>query len=222
MLSTFPGKNEFLGQEVLNLAARRNLLYRVLDRSLPGSQKLEGLRGVLYVDSDPPAAGLKAQLDAFVRTGGLLIVPHALAAEFAGREAGPLSGRRIRSRSLGKGLLATAARDWEDPYFLAADVHNLVSRRNEPVRSIQCPFFMGALFRRCGRPQGVAPVGGFHQSSHRVGEHGAGAAMALGRYVCDRVPHPHHAGASGRGRPAGTSSSVILLLRGPGVSVVSR
>ena len=134
MLSTFAGKNEFLGQEVLNLAARRNLLYRVLDRSLPGSQKLEGLRGVLYVDSDPPAAGLKAQLDAFVRTGGLLIVPHALAAEFAGGKPAPCPVGGYDLRSLGKGLLATAARDWEDPYFLAADVHNLVSRRNEPVR----------------------------------------------------------------------------------------
>jgi hypothetical protein len=134
ILGTFAGKNEFLGQEVLNLAARRNLLYRVLDRSRPGSQKLEGLRGVLYVDSDPPSAGLKAQLDAFARDGGLLIVPRALAAQFSGGkpERCPVGGYDLRA--LGKGQLAAATRDWDDPYFLAADVHSLVSRRNDPVR----------------------------------------------------------------------------------------
>ena len=134
ILSTFAGKDEFLGQEVLNLAARRNLLYRVLDRSNPASQKLEGLRGVLYVDSDPPSAGLKAQLDAFARAGGLLIVPRALAAQFSGGKPAPCPVGGYDLRSLGKGSLATATRDWEDPYFLAADVHNLVSRRNDPVR----------------------------------------------------------------------------------------
>jgi hypothetical protein len=134
MLSTFAGKNEFLGQEVLNLASRRNLLYRVLDRSRSGSQKLEGLRGVLYVDSDPPSAGLKAQLDGFARGGGLLIVPRALAAQFAGGKAVPCPVGGYDLRSLGKGQLATATREWDDPYFLAADVHSLVSRRNDPVR----------------------------------------------------------------------------------------
>ena len=134
MLSTFAGKDEFLGQELLNLAARRNLLYRVLDRSNPAGQKLEGLRGVLYVDSDPPSAGLKAQLDAFARAGGLLIVPRALAAQFSGGKPVPCPVSGYDLRSLGRGSLARATRDWEDPYFLAADVHNLVSRRNDPVR----------------------------------------------------------------------------------------
>jgi hypothetical protein len=134
ILSTFAGNNEFLGQEVLNLAARRNLLYRVLDRSVSASHKLEGLRGVLYVDSDPPSAGLKAQLDAFAQAGGLLIVPRALHSRFSAGKPLPCPVGGYDLRSLGKGSLATAARDWEDPYFLAAGVHNLVSRRNDPVR----------------------------------------------------------------------------------------
>lgn len=37
-------------------------------------------------------------------------------------------------RVVGKGAVAAAAREWEDPYFLAADVHSLVSRRYDPVR----------------------------------------------------------------------------------------
>jgi hypothetical protein len=134
ILSTFAGKDEFLGQEVLNLAARRNLLYRVLDRSSHTSQKLEGLRGVLYVDNDPPSAGLKAQLDAFARNDGLLIVPRALASQFSGGKPAPCPVGGYDLRSLGKGSLAASMRDWDDPYFLAADVHNLVGRRNDPVR----------------------------------------------------------------------------------------
>ena len=133
ILSSFAGKDEFIGQEMLNLAARRNLLYRVLDRSFPASCKLEGLPAVLYADSDPPSAELKAQLAAFARPGGLLIVPRALAALFQGEKTVPCSVAGYELRSFGRGSVAAATRDWDDPYFLAADVHNLVGRRNDPL-----------------------------------------------------------------------------------------
>src|ERR1035437_8854961 len=133
ILSSFAGKDEFLGQEVLNLSARHNLLYRVLDRSMPASHKLKGLRAVLYMDSDSPSPELKAKLDAFAYAGGLLIVPRALASQFAGEKPiqCPVAGYDLRS--LGKGSLAAATRHWDDPYFLAADVHSLVRRRNDPA-----------------------------------------------------------------------------------------
>ncbi len=133
ILSTFAGKDEFIGQEVLNRAARRNLLYRVLDRSTQASQTLKGLRAVLYVDNDSPSAELKARLGAFARAGGLLIVPHSLASEFDGEKAIECAVAGYELRSLGKGSVAAATRDWDDPYFLAADIHNLVGRRNDPV-----------------------------------------------------------------------------------------
>ena len=132
ILSSFSGGNEFLGQEVLNLSARRNLLYRVLDRSA-ASQRLDALRAVLYVDREPPSSALKAELDAFVRAGGMLIVPQTLGAQFAGGKplACPVAGYEMRPA--GKGVIAAATREWEDPYFLAADIHNLVRRRNDPA-----------------------------------------------------------------------------------------
>jgi len=137
ILSSFAGKNEFLGQEVLNLAARRNLFYRVLYRdevrSVPASQKLEGLAAVLNVDSDPPSSELKNELARFARSGGLLIVPRALATQFLGEKTVPCPVAGYELRSFGKGSVAAATRDWDDPYFLAADVHNLVRRRNDPV-----------------------------------------------------------------------------------------
>jgi hypothetical protein len=134
ILSTFDGHNEFLAQEVLNLAARRNLLYRVLERSNLANQKLEGLRGVLYADIDPPSAGLSAQLESFARAGGLVIMPRALASQFPGGNPVACPVRGYDLRSFGKGSLAIATQDWDDPYFLAADLHSLVKRRNDPVR----------------------------------------------------------------------------------------
>ncbi len=121
-----------MGQEVLNLAARRNLLYRVMDRSLPASQNLEGSRAVLYVDNDPPSAEWKARLGAFARAGGLLIVPHSLAGQFPGEKPIDCAVAGFELRSMGKGSVAAATQDWGDPYFLAADIHNLVGRRYDP------------------------------------------------------------------------------------------
>jgi hypothetical protein len=134
VLSSFAGKDAYLGQEVLNLASRRNLLYRILDRSIPASQKLETLRAVLYVDEEPPGAELKGRLLGFARAGGLLIVPRSLAAQFPGERPLHCAVAGYEMRTLGQGRVAAAAGEWDDPYFLAADVHSLVSRRNDPVR----------------------------------------------------------------------------------------
>lgn len=134
ILSSFAGDDEYMGQEMLNLSARRNLLYRILDRSLLASHKFDGLRAVVYVDNSAPAPALKSKLMAFAQAGGLLIVPRALASQFpSGRILQcPVAGYRLQT--LGKGSLAAPLEDWDDPYFLAADVHSLVSRRNDPVR----------------------------------------------------------------------------------------
>lgn len=134
ILSSFAGDDEYMGQEMLNLSARRNLLYRILDRSLSASHKLDGLRAIHYVDNTPPTAALKSKLIAFAQAGGLLIVPRALASQFPAGRILQCPVARYRLQSLGKGSLASPLEDWDDPYFLAADVHSLVSRRNDPVR----------------------------------------------------------------------------------------
>ena len=151
VLSTFAGDGDFMGKEVLNLAARRNLLYRILDRSAGSGQSLDRLKALLYVDSERPSPEWKARLTAFGRGGGLLIVPRALAVEFPGEKPlrCPVVGYELRA--FGKGSVASPTRDWDDPFFLAADVHNLVSRRNDPV----------VLFnaRSLGEHYSVAPGG---------------------------------------------------------------
>jgi hypothetical protein len=134
ILSAFAGEYEFLGQEVLNLAARRNLHYRVLDRLAPPGRPLEALRAVLCVDAASLSPEWKAALAGFARLGGMLIVPRVLAAQFPGGTASPSPVPSYSMRSFGRGTVAAAARDWDDPYFLAQDAHSLVSRSHDPVR----------------------------------------------------------------------------------------
>lgn len=151
ILSTFAGDDEFTSTELLNLAARRNLLYRVIDRSRALSTNLAGLRGVLWVDKDPPAGEVAAKLSAFAQAGGLLIVPRTAASVFRSPRVleCPVAGYELRAE--GKGRVAVALRDWDDPYFLAADVHDLIGRRNDPIRL----FSAGA----CWLHYSIAPSG---------------------------------------------------------------
>lgn len=133
-ISTFAGDNEFLGTEFLNLAARRNLLYRIFDRSRLAAADFTGLRALVWLDPDQPPAELAARLAAFARDGGLLIVSQKAAAAFKTERPLDCAVAGYELRTLGKGSVAAATREWDDPYFLAADVHNLVSRRYDPVR----------------------------------------------------------------------------------------
>ena len=141
IISTFAGNNEFMGMELLNLAARRNLQYRIVDRLRMASADLTGLRGALWADSDPPAADVVAKLAAFGRGGGLLIVPRTAAQLFKGEGTLDCGVPGYELRTFGKGTVAAATRDWDDPFFLAADAHDLVSRRYDPIRIFNGPSY---------------------------------------------------------------------------------
>ncbi len=134
IVSTFSGTNEFLGTEVLNLAARRNLLYRVIDRTAIAAADLTGLRAVLWLDPERPSAALIDKLASFATAGGLLIAQRNVAPAFkAGKVLDcPVTGYELHA--FGQGTLASPLRDWDDPYWVAVDVHNLVSRRYDPIR----------------------------------------------------------------------------------------
>jgi hypothetical protein len=134
VISTFAGTNEFMGTEVLNLAARRNLLYRVIDLSAAPTANLEGLTAVLWLDPERPSSSLASKLSGFVKDGGLLIIQRAgaLALKLGDSVDCPVSGYEMRK--LGKGLVASPVQNWEDPYWVALDAHSLVSKRNDPIR----------------------------------------------------------------------------------------
>ena len=141
IISTFAGDNEFMGMELLNLAARRNLQYRIVDRLRMASADLTGLRGALWADADPPAADVVAKLAAFARAGGLLIVPRTVAQLFKGEGTLECGVPGYELRTFGKGTVAAATRVWDDPFYLAADAHDLVSRRYDSIRIFNGPSY---------------------------------------------------------------------------------
>ena len=100
-----------VAQEILNLAARRHLPYRLLPKSRCTTASFEGLAAVAYLDDDLPAAPLAASLGEFGR--------HALL---------------IASPKVAPRIGASVAREWDDPYAIAAEIHVLMSRRQDVHR----------------------------------------------------------------------------------------
>lgn len=133
VISNFSGSNEFLATEVLNLAARRNLLHSVLLTSEAAYADLKPLKAILCLDAEAPPEVLRRKLEAFVRAGGALIAP-----DWAGKLSGagkpldsPVAGYALRQ--LGGGRVAVPNVPWEDPYLVAGDAQVLISHREDPV-----------------------------------------------------------------------------------------
>ena len=132
VLSDFAGDNEFLCQELLNLIGRTNQQYAILLKDKLPATPFRGLRAVIYADAQPPAADLRKQILDFVSAGGLLIAgpKWGAAPGTAAKEELP----RYAARTLGKGRVAMAKADPDDPYVLANDSALLISHRYELLR----------------------------------------------------------------------------------------
>jgi hypothetical protein len=133
VVSDFAGGNEFLSGETLNLLARTNQQYRVIVKGKTSGESWTGLRALLYVDAQPPASELRRQIDALVAAGKMLI-----AGPSWGRAAGAPTKEqqhpRYEIRAAGKGTVAIARSEPDDPYVLANDSVLLVSHRYELLR----------------------------------------------------------------------------------------
>jgi hypothetical protein len=144
IVSSFSGDNEFFSHEVLNLAARTDVSYSILEKGSLKPEALRGLRAVLYPDSDAPSAELRRTILDFVERGGLLI---------AGPQWGEAPGTRAKDDEhpryailrYGKGRIAMAHKDPDDPYQLAQDAQILVSHRYDLVRFFN-GFALGSYF----------------------------------------------------------------------------
>ncbi|MGE5571030.1 MAG: hypothetical protein ACM3S5_18500 [Rhodospirillales bacterium] len=133
VVSDFHGPNEYLAGEVLNLSSRRSLPYRILIKSRALAASLEGLKAIVYPDEQAPDAALMKKLLAFANEGGLLMVP----ANFPAPKGVPLGGDvygRYELRGVGKGRIAVAKEESQDPYLIAADAQLLMSHQNDLVR----------------------------------------------------------------------------------------
>ena len=132
VVSDFTGKNEFLGQELLNLLDRAGVHFRIVSKGQAAAADFKGLRSVIYADEEPPAAALRRDILAFVDAGGLLITAPVWGV-VAGKPAAA-EHPRFQQTAVGKGAIARAVAAPDDPYELANDAAVLVSHRYDLVR----------------------------------------------------------------------------------------
>jgi hypothetical protein len=133
VVSSFAGDNEFFSREVLNLMARTNISYAIVERAGATPGVLRSLRAVVYPDAEPPATELRQTLLDFVERGGLLIA----GPRFGNVPGTPVSGAfhpRYEMRRTGKGSIAMAHQQPDDPYELAQDAQILLSHRYDLLR----------------------------------------------------------------------------------------
>ena len=133
VVSTFTSDNEFLAGEILNLASRRSLLCRAIAAGQASAATFAGLQVVLYADPEPAPAALAQALKEFALAGGLVVTPAKSAPKSDGKPLeSPVPGYVLKA--FGKGRIAWPEPEWEDPFLIAAAVHNLASRRVDPLR----------------------------------------------------------------------------------------
>jgi hypothetical protein len=133
VVSDFRGDNAYFSGEVLNLLNRRQVQFRIIERSTSLPALAHGLKAILWLDKQVPGAEQHSQLLTFARQGGLVV---------AGAYWGPAGVQPTKKDpslqynmyNVGKGQIAVAEEGFNDPYQVAVDTHLLVSRRNDLVR----------------------------------------------------------------------------------------
>jgi hypothetical protein len=204
VMSDFTGANEYLAGEVLNLCNRRHLPYRVLDQAHVSADSFQELRAVLLVNSKPPEGKLRQQVEEFVRSGGLLIVPASATPLVAGIAQAGNFDNRYDYFPVGRGKIAIAKKPWTDPYVIATDTHLVLSRRNDAVRLWNA---------------GVTNV------RYTVSRKGTGLLQLI-NYATRQFGHPMSAYVDDKYKsaritslPGGESSSLEVLPKGNGIEI---
>jgi hypothetical protein len=140
VISDFAGANEMMGSELLNLIGRRNLPYRILEKSAAESASLASFKALVAMDEEPPIPALRRKLLAFTQQGGVLLASRSWHGE-RGVPAGQ-SHPRIDIRRLGKGKLAIVKGDSADPYMVARDIQVLLGRAEDLTRFYNIEAFL--------------------------------------------------------------------------------
>jgi hypothetical protein len=137
VISDFTGPNFDLSGELLNLMARRDLLFRVIWKSQAAAQPFTGLKALLYADAAAPDPALRRKIAEFVEQGGLLVAGPEWGA--GGKPAPPDFPTQFDVRALGKGRLAVGREALSDPYQVAVDTQFLLSHRYDLVKIFNAP-----------------------------------------------------------------------------------
>jgi hypothetical protein len=132
VISDFEGENLDGSREILNLMARRDLLFQVIWKSQALERPFLGLKALVYADSGQTAQPLRQKILKFVEQGGLLIAGPQWAS--GGPPANPEFDTHFDVRNHGKGRLAAARKEMPDPYELAVETQFLLSHRNDLMK----------------------------------------------------------------------------------------
>ena len=133
IVSDFAGDNEYMGGELLNLVARTNQQYRILLKNKLSPASFANLKGVIYADVTAPGPAVMNNIMAFVQAGGLLIThpPWGIA---PGMRASNQDNDRYVWRISGKGRIAFAKSEFDDPWAIAQESVLLISHRYDLLR----------------------------------------------------------------------------------------
>ena len=121
------GENREISDEYLNLIARRQVPYRVMDRGGLSSASLAGLSAVVAIDLSPPSDAERHLLQAFAENGGLVVTSHAWGGDVP-------KGQPFAEFPTGKGRVAVYADDLPDPEGVSKDIKDLMGEDHLGVR----------------------------------------------------------------------------------------
>jgi hypothetical protein len=177
VVSDYKGANEFMGQELLNLLARAGMNYRIVGKDRPD---FTGLRALLYADKEAPTPALRKQAMDFVGAGGLLIAAPVWGAP--GGKPEPGAHPRFSVTSVGKGRVAMALAEPDDPWLLANDSVLLVSHRYDLVRCFNSGSFASYYTQSAGGQKALVHL--LFYSDRGPGE---ASVRVAGRYRSARI-----------------------------------
>jgi hypothetical protein len=163
VISDFSGANETIGTETLNLMVRRNVPFRIIEKSKVATAPLTGYKALISVDEAMPEPAARKKLLDFVQQGGALLASQS----WKGQGGTPTGAAhpRLDLRKLGKGKLAVCKDAAPDPYMVARDIHVLLSRANDLSRFFNLSAFLSAHTAAPGGASALLQVNNFAGSS---------------------------------------------------------
>jgi hypothetical protein len=142
VISDFSGPNETIGAETLNLMARSNVPFRIIEKSKLATAPLTGFKALISVDQAMPEPAARKRLLDFARQGGALLASQSWKGE-GGTPTG-VAHPRLDLRKIGKGKFAVCKDEAPDPYMVARDIHVLLGRANDLSRFFNLSAFLSA------------------------------------------------------------------------------
>ena len=89
------------------------------------------MKAIVSIDQKAPAP---KQLESFLQSGGLLIIPPSAAHLTDGLPAAGKHETGYKLYQAGTGTIAVSPSPWNDPYQVTADAHRMLSRKHDVVR----------------------------------------------------------------------------------------